>query len=345
MIICKIFLNQTILEPHFMQAVYGFLKLEKDGYINLTFNYDELNLPNHMFYLKVNGIKVLYDMADGLWNNNSPDQLDKLLDNYDFLYKRSYSEQGFSSLRNRHKIKPYGLNYNIFCHSLRGLRLERRIPCLKYLLNSPDKHWSARKKSETSSQILLYTRLWDSENIPDNAEKKQREEINGMRIECVRALKKNFKNRAITGISTSPYAKKMCPDLILSKASTLRTTYLNILRNSKICIATTGLHNSIGWRFAEYVASGKAILSDPLHFQVPGKFSDGKNYLSFTSPEQLCELCEQLLADKELCEDMERNNLFYYMSHLRPDALILNTLKSSLEQIDLHEGYSLFLNH
>ena len=108
---------------------------------------------------------------------------------------------------------------------------------------------------------------------------------------------------------------------------TQRYNFINLINRSLICITSTGLHRSIGWRFGEFVAAGKAILSEPLHFAIPGNFQEGKNYLSFNSIDEVVDKCDDLLCNPDKIHAMEYENFYYYFHYLKPDILILNTLK------------------
>ncbi len=91
-------------------------------------------------------------------------------------------------------------------------------------------------------------------------------------------------------------------------------------------MATTGLHNSIGWKFGEYVAASRAILSEPLIYGLPGNFEHGKNYLPFNNEDELLHKTYSLLKNKDELLDMMNSNFHYYNNFLRPDKLVLNTL-------------------
>ena len=94
--------------------------------------------------------------------------------------------------------------------------------------------------------------------------------------------------------------------------------------------ATTGLHGSVGWKFAEYVAFAKAIVSEPLNCEVPGDFKPGQNYLTFRSPTELVEQASTLFSDNALRHALMTNNARYYLGYVRPDALVLNSLLAAL---------------
>lgn len=99
------------------------------------------------------------------------------------------------------------------------------------------------------------------------------------------------------------------------------------MRRSDICINTMGLHGSIGWKTAEYVAAARAIVSEEFVYSVPGGFDDGVNYLSFHSPEECAERVEMLMEDEKARLEMSRANRDYYENRLRPDAQIRQALR------------------
>lgn len=51
------------------------------------------------------------------------------------------------------------------------------------------------------------------------------------------------------------------------------------MRRSDICIGSTGLWDSIGWKTGEYVAAARAVVNERFVYEVPGGFREGVNYL------------------------------------------------------------------
>jgi hypothetical protein len=95
--------------------------------------------------------------------------------------------------------------------------------------------------------------------------------MNDLRAGCIRALRRRFGRQFLGGFQRSDYACKHYPDCVVdASVSTLRRDYLKCLKSYCIGIATTGLYDSIGWKFAEYAALSKAIVSEPLRFELPG---------------------------------------------------------------------------
>ena len=102
------------------------------------------------------------------------------------------------------------------------------------------------------------------------------------------------------------------------------------MHDCDICIATTGLHNSIGWKFAEYVISGKVVLTEPLNYFVSDSFTENKNYIVFNSPEDCVEKIRALMEDKERMKQISFNNFRYYEEELRPDKMVLKIIETVL---------------
>lgn len=59
--------------------------------------------------------------------------------------------------------------------------------------------------------------------------------------------------------------------------------------SSDICIGSMGLDESIGWKTAEYVAAGKAIIHEKMSYQIPYGFNKDTNYLEFSSADECIE--------------------------------------------------------
>lgn len=260
-------------------------------------------------------------MMDGYQN---PVEMEKLLDDCDLYFKRSYSTQMNQTLGFGNRIKkiyPLGMNYMVSCKG--NPYSKENIQSMLFMLrgDKPNSYFTSDKFScpviykEDLIRIIFYTRLWDGEDA-----------INNTRIEIIRRLKKEFGDRFIGGIRDSELAHRIAPDIIVSKRQTERGRYLKLVHDSDVCIGTTGLHGSIGWKTAEYVAMGKAIVCEELQYEVPGDFLPGRNYIVFSNVEECVTAVEKLVNDSEYLYQMKLNNLWYYHQYLVPDRMIKRTL-------------------
>lgn len=279
--------------------------------------------PQNMAIVLVeyHGKRIIYDMMDGYQN---PEGMKKLLDDCDYYFKRSYSTQknqvlGFDEYNK--KMYPLGMNYMVSCEGNPYSKESLKSMLFKLRGDKPNSYFTSDKFAcpviykEGLTKVIFFTRLWDGENT-----------INNTRIEVIRQLKKEFGGRFMGGIRDSELARRLAPDIIVSKRQTERGRYLRMVQDSDICIGSTGLHDSIGWKTAEYVVMGKAIVCEELKYEVPGGFSPEKNYIPFSDAEGCVNAVERLVNDPEYMYQMKLNNMMYYYQYLMPDRMIKRTL-------------------
>ncbi|WP_209122902.1 glycosyltransferase family 1 protein [Alkalihalobacillus sp. BA299] len=358
---CSLKLSEVPL--HLYQIIAGFKLLSKQGIVDLHIDRVSKNspdkLPYNMMEVRINNqIKVLYDVNDGydnlLTENHSyVDFMDGLLQNYDICFKRSFNRLYNSKLKNEHKVFPLGLNYMVtipgnIAHvpmpndptNEKVKKLIRMLPLsqhsnIKYYVQS----FESVPLHKKDPKILFMARLWDlNEKHPlgiSAAKKEERSYINDFRAECIRLCKKEFGNKFFGGISQSEFANRYYKDIVIQDNSiTKRNKYLQMVKNSSICISTMGLHQSIGWKFAEYIAASKAIVTEELHYEVPGNLKEGENYLVFKTPSECVEKINLLLIDEEFRFRMMNNNFTYYQEYVSPDKLVLNSILATVQKFN-----------
>jgi len=348
---CELIVNSDV--DHLGQIYTGFNLLNQKGFLELkqTIPAEFLRNKNdsdrwvdyRFFNAKVivnNEITLCYDTHDWNWID------EKILGESDFYFKRSYDENYVSSLKEKDKIFPLGLNYLVSNSTMDLFKIQRAKfyggkQKLKTVIKEMQKPDTFGKKAEAEQinnleafpdfgvdpKIIFMTRVWNPQNIEDKKQKKAVENINETRADCIRILRKEFGDRFFGGLEIDDFSSENYKDCLLPNQNfSKKRKYLENLKTFPICIATTGLNNSTGWKFAEYVALSKAIISEPLFFQVPGNFEPEKNYLEFSAPETLLDAATLLFENKDLRSEIMMNNYRYYQAFLRPDSLVLNTL-------------------
>jgi hypothetical protein len=178
--------------------------------------------------------------------------------------------------------------------------------------------------------VAAYDPFDNPDRAPDKVE--ERTQMNETRARCIRLLRKEFDERFLGGFVDSPYVRKTFPDLAVPGSATQQKRYVETVKAHPICVASAGLHGSIGWKLAEYVAFSKAIITEQLGFHVPGNFQSGHNYLQFTSPEECVEAAVRLMQDANLRNELMLNNAAYYRASLRPDSLMLNAILDAMKR-------------
>ncbi len=348
---------------HTQQILTGYFLLQKQGFITLKSHIH--NLKNHErdpdnpfkdaqeYHIQVlvnQSLTLYYDMHDSYEINL------KALKNSDIYFKRSYLSSYIEKIKKTLStpIIPLGFNYWVYPNSIdkenikrtlfiSNITLKERAGMLLRALSFPSSISNAPKLKEIectlpteeykNRKILFMVRAWDPALFPNISQEatEQLEEINQTRASCIRVLKKEFKKDFYGGFSSTPYTQKYYKDAIVpNPASTTKSNYLKQLQSYPICIATTGLHNSIGWKFGEYVAMSKAIISEKLIYTPPKAFQINQNFLEFQSPDECIEKTLLLYQNEDIRYQMRLNNAYYYHHYLKPDNLVYNTLMNAL---------------
>ena len=184
-------------------------------------------------------------------------------------------------------------------------------------------------------QVLFMAGLWDPALVPDAAPEKiaEFEAVNEMRAECVRVLRREFGSRFHGGVQHSEFARRHFPDVLLGRgADGGKRAFLERVRRSPICVTTTGLHGSNGWKLVEYVGLSRAIVSEPLRYAAAGDFAAGRNYLSFGTPDECGERVARLMARHDEREAMMEANQRYVEEWMRPDRLAWRVIRAARQR-------------
>jgi hypothetical protein len=339
---------------HLNQIYEGFNHLHDKGIIDATYIKSEGDSSKPILDVMVNDIKVTYDTLDGFnWVEGSrKENLDYFRHDIDsnFYFKRSYSPMLLDIKPDKTKIFPLGLNYN-FSPSVRKVlpirqRLKEFLSHIPFLKEFAPKFRFSFEDFENlpipqkNSNILFMARLWNPEDTQNHQEKAKWEKINRVRIECIRRCREAYGDIFFGGLLDDAFSRSIAPDLILSKEITRKENYINLVKKFDICIASTGLHDSIGWKFGEYVSLSRAIVSEPLHYELPGNFKEEINYLAFNDSDELIKKVDRLLSDRTYMVKMMTRNYDYYLLYLKPESLVLRSLLTVFHESGISYDWS-----
>lgn len=338
------------------RLITSFHMLEQDGTIKLQLIENSGRAKRIPFAevveAEAGGKCIAFDMGDR-WVLSHPENIN-YLSKIDIYYARDYSEHESIVtpivFRDNPKVKPYGFNYYSSYYGNPVVKPNGKAALLKYHLQyltgysrcfEPPFYEVFPDNKLNDIKILFMARLWDPSGIridsalPEDIKcyrqymKDEWSSINQTRIAVMRMLKKEFGPAFFGGVIEDALSEKECPDLLLSREKVRKKAYLHRMKQSDICIGTMGLHKSIGWKMGEYVAASRAIVSEPLEYVLPGDFADGKNYLSFTTPEMCCEQVASLYSNPDRLFQMKMENHKYYKEFLEPRKQLLNALKAA----------------
>jgi spore maturation protein CgeB len=87
----------------------------------------------------------------------------------------------------------------------------------------------------------------------------------------------------------------------------------------------------------EYLASSRCIVTEPLKYQLPVLLEEGKNYLSFRTPEECVEACKKILSISQFATQMRYENYRYFLNEVEPSTRIFECLKTALDSSWRHQ--------
>jgi hypothetical protein len=273
----------------------------------------------------------------------------------DVTFKRSYSREAICNLTSNvgSRVQPFGLTYmfrsgherHVIQHWVKMLpslvaagrhSFPKRLAAtsrIQLRLLAAQLGWKGRlpplfsdmeaSPDLGSPKVLFQTRAWDPQTGSDPADL---EKLNGERVAIIRGLRESLGQHFVGGLVPTEFARKAYPDCLADTPSD-KKGYLALVPQHDICISTTGLHRSNPWKLPEYLAASRAIVMQPLEFEIPKPLAEGVNVRTFATPEECVNICTELLDEPERRAAMKDANFRYYWSEQRPSLLMTNRLE------------------
>jgi len=312
------------LAPQLSQVAAGFTLLGQKGLLRLQ--YDGLadlrreGLHGVILEARLGDAVLAYDLADGCEEIEEKDKFDRQLERVTFYFKRGYDPRCNQGVKHRNRMRPLGLNYHVTCPG--NFMDDCRTPGY-----TPEDYMS--HNSYPAYRGLFLARLWDP-GTPGLSEQDAAgiERVNALRIGCIRACREALGERFYGGLEDSLCAQKIAPDLALPAAETAKDACLRRLKGNYVGVTAMSPRGCVGWELAEFCAAGRAIVTEPLRAVLPGGFSRGRNFIHFTTPEECVRQLTALLDNVPAIHRMEAANFAYYNGYVRPDAMVLRSLRT-----------------
>lgn len=103
--------------------------------------------------------------------------------------------------------------------------------------------------------------------------------------------------------------------------------YVEKTKQSMFVFNTPAVHQCHGWKLAEFLALGKAIISTPLLNELVSQLTHQVDIHFVNSEEELKEAIHCLVSDKEYVEKLSQNAFAYFEKHMTPAKVIESILK------------------
>lgn len=115
--------------------------------------------------------------------------------------------------------------------------------------------------------------------------------------------------------------KNRYSDIIIERRISMRK-YYNNLSKSLFVFNTPSVCGCHGWKLAEYLCAGKAIISTPLNNLMPDVFLNGREYIEVTSNEELYKAILNLRDNKSRVQELKKHAYDYFNNSLSPESVI-----------------------
>lgn len=104
--------------------------------------------------------------------------------------------------------------------------------------------------------------------------------------------------------------------------------YIRKTKESFVVFNTPSVCECHGWKLAEYLCMGKAIISTPLTREMPGEgLVHGKNVHFVQTPEEIYDAVVKIREDVEYRKLLEKGARAYYEQYLAPEVVISKILE------------------
>jgi hypothetical protein len=99
--------------------------------------------------------------------------------------------------------------------------------------------------------------------------------------------------------------------------------YLERIKRSTVVFNNPAVHNCHGWKLAEFLRLGKAIISLPLSRQMPGAFAHGEQaHFVDGSRDSMQQAVREIVADRDYRRHLETSARAYFEQYLTPERVI-----------------------
>jgi glycosyltransferase involved in cell wall biosynthesis len=207
---------------------------------------------------------------------------------------------------------------------LRKIRDRKRIPYLDQVV--------VPEREGASEPVVLYqTRVFPPEPMEHPEFLASKVVVNEQRASLVRRLRRELGARLVGGLAADDYARWFFPDAITERSSA-RADYIALMQRSLVVVYSEGLVGSAGWKLAEYLAAGRAIVMQRSRCELPEPLVDQRDVLMFDTPDECVAACKALLDDPARARALGAAARRYHRQWVDPAANVARMLDVALHQ-------------
>ena len=170
-------------------------------------------------------------------------------------------------------------------------------------------------KKSSYANVFFIGSIWKNEKITNN-----------FRALFIESCLKNKEIKFIGGFAPRNDGNNLgLESLVYCKKIALKE-YLPSIQNSAFAFNTPAVLSCHGWKLAEFLALGKAIISTEHKNVMPALLKDNVHLLYVADAEDIKMKIAILLSDSDLKSRLEKNSRSYFEEHLAPSVIVSKLL-------------------
>ncbi|MBF4465638.1 glycosyltransferase [Flavobacterium sp. LC2016-12] len=270
--------------------------------------------------------KIIIDSKDS-------DRVDEFALNWCSVYGKVNYNPANLKFENVNKIRPIGPSFGIriwnffemfYYLVLNFFRFKKSISNKREFIAN---YWRQYKRfslkkyenkiASSKNEVFFMNSLW-----------KQEPETNKNRAMFIKVCKDSTKVHFEGGFAARKNGNNFgYENFVYSKRISLGL-YLKKNKQSAFVFNTPAVLSCHGWKLAEFLALGKAIISTPHYNRMPADLINGKHVIYVSDPDQLKEAIEKLVSDIDYKKSLEKQSREYFDHYLAPKKVISRLLEN-----------------
>jgi hypothetical protein len=173
----------------------------------------------------------------------------------------------------------------------------------------PLKSYSSEESS--NNKVFFISSIWKQESL-----------TNDYRATFIKKCKTNKKISFEGGFAARTDGNNFGFDRFVYSKRISLAKYLKNIKRSALVFNTPAVLSCHGWKLAEFLALGKAIISTPHINILPQELVEGTNILYAANKDEIADRIELLIANVNLKRNLETNSRLYFDEYLSPKRVI-----------------------
>jgi hypothetical protein len=166
-------------------------------------------------------------------------------------------------------------------------------------------------EESSSNKVFFISSLWKQESL-----------ANDYRATFIKKCKINKKISFEGGFAARTDGNNFGFDKFVYSKRISLAKYLKNIKRSAFVFNTPAVLSCHGWKLAEFLALGKAIISTPHINILPHELVEGTNILYAINKDEIADCIELLIANVNLKRNLETNSRLYFDEYLSPKRVI-----------------------